>query len=98
MLPVKVASAPRFEDAATDNSIKPAAVAVAAVFVFSVIPVGRVPTAQVQAVCVIPTYPVNGIEIVDAAAVLPADVQAMDCVSFPKTIEIPPLPAEPVAP
>ena len=98
ILPVSTAVPPRSEDAATDNSIKPAAVAVAAVFVFNVMPVGKVPTAQVQAVCVIPTYPVNGMEIVEAADVLPADVQAMDCVSFPKTMEIPPLPAEPVAP
>ena len=77
MFPVKVASAPRFEEAATDNSIKPAAVAVAAVLVFKVMPVGKVPTAQVQAVCVIPIYPVNGMEIVDAADVLPAEVHAI---------------------
>ena len=77
ILPVSTAVPPRSEDAATDNSIKPAAVAVAAVFVLSVMPVGSVPTAQVQAVCVIPTYPVNGIEIVDAADVLPAEVHAI---------------------
>ena len=75
--PVRIEVPPRSDDAATDSSNNPAADAVAAVLVLTVIPVGKVPTVQVQAVCVIPTYPVNGIEIVDAAEVLPPEVQAI---------------------
>ena len=77
MSPVRTDVPPRSEDAATDSTTEPAAVAVAAVLDFKVMPVGSVPTAQVQAVCVIPTYPVKGIVMVAAAEVLPAEVHAI---------------------
>lgn len=93
ILPVNVASAPRFEDATAENSNFPAALSVVAVLVFTVIPVGSVPTAQVQVVCVMPTYPVNGILITVAAEVFPADVQAIVWVSLPRTTESSPVPA-----
>lgn len=98
ILPVNVASVPRFEDAATESSSFPAALAVAAVLVLTVIPVGSVPTAQVQADCVIPTYPVKGIVMVLAADVFPSEVQAIVWVSFPRTTESPPVPADPGLP
>ena len=73
ILPVSTEVPPRSDEAATESSIFPAADAVAAVFVLSEMPVGNVPTVQLVAVCVIPTYPVNGIVMVDAAEVLPED-------------------------
>ena len=98
IFPFNVDALPRSEDAATASSSLPVALAVAAVLILTVIPVGSVPTAQVQAVCVIPTYPVNGILIVLAADVFPSEVQAIVCVSFPRTTERPPVPAEPGLP
>ncbi|CRH92697.1 Uncharacterised protein [Chlamydia trachomatis] len=95
IFPFNVDALPRSEDAATASSSLPVALAVAAVLILTVIPVGSVPTAQVQAVCVIPTYPVNGILIVLAADVFPAEVQAIVCASLPRMIESPPVPAAP---
>ena len=83
---------------ANDKTTEPAALAVAAVLVFNVTPEGNVPTAQVQAVCVIPTYPVNGIVTSRADATRPPLVQAIVCASFPKIMESPPEPVPPVAP
>ena len=54
-VPLTTLSPPRVADAATVRATEPAAEAVAAVLVFSVIPEGNVPTEQVQAVCVMPT-------------------------------------------
>ena len=96
IFPLKVP--PRSDAFATDNSILPAAGAGAAVLVLSVIPVGNVPTVQVVAVCVMPTYPVKGIVMGVALAGLLDEFQAIDCVSYPKITESPPEPAEPVAP
>ena len=84
--------------AAKVRTTEPAALAVAAVLDFKVTPDGNVPTEQVQAVWVIPTYPVKGIVTSSAVATSPALVQAMVCASFPRIIESPPEPALPAAP
>ena len=76
-VPLTTFAPPSVAEAATERTMEPAAEAVAAVLVFRVIPEGSVPTEQVQAVCVMPTYPVNGIVISRAAVAAPEEEHAM---------------------
>ena len=71
--------------AATFRISEPSALAVAALFLFSVTPLGSVEYVTVQAARVVPMYPANGIVIVMAAFALPSRVQGTDTASLPHT-------------
>ena len=98
IVPFKTVAPPRVALAAKDSTTDPALEAVAAVLLFTVTPEGSVPTLQVQAVCLIPKYPINGMVTSVAVATKPPEVQAIFWASFPRMTESPPVPAAPGSP
>ena len=98
MVPVSTEAPPRVAPEAKASTTAPEAEAVAAVLDFTVTPEGSAPTSQVQAVCVIPTYPVKGIVTSTADWTRPPLVQAMFCASFPRITDRPPEPDWPASP
>ena len=77
---------PKVDPEATFNTKLPLVVDVAAVLVFTVIPVGNPVAATVQATFLFPTYPSKGIVIVNAADVFSSFPHAIESASFPQAM------------
>ena len=89
---------PNPDAAATLRIREPSAEVVAAVFLFTVIPVGKPLTVTEQAFLAVPWYPANGIVIVIAAEVFPSMSQGIVTASWPMITFVAAVPAPPVAP
>ena len=98
IVPESAAAEPSAEPASTASTREPSAESVAAVFALTEIPLGSPLAATVQAAREVPTYPANGMVIVLAAEVDPAEVQGIDCESLPHTTVVADAPAAPCAP
>ena len=98
IVPFITLAPPSVPFAAKVRTTEPEALAVAAVLDLVVTPDGRVPTAHVHAVCVMPIYPTNGMVTSTADCTRPPFVQAMVCDSLPRMTERPPVPVSPLSP